>query len=444
MGLGVKIKEKIARTIASHFTTNEIVNVFTDVNIPTDTSLYAKWRITLDAFSKTSTEEALFHILGEFCHPLNFEDKETRQNFIDSLNAILSYEDLEIQATDKTARVVSTDKSRQSDFSASISKTSTDYVIEAINFFKNEYNKVRMSGFEYEYSLGENFAKANGDLNDAEEHSGRLKAIEQLKSIGFITEYTIEERVENEGYYVWDYAICKIDERKINQKEEPQATDAGVKALTQKVIHEHTHRFENSQQLEITKMPELQIRGLEEGFASMGTGQKEAKYRFPHKLPNGTRWENFVFKFLNDDTVQILVQGKKETVHYRDMGLEGKGGKPSVLWVFLRVLAKCSGEIVISDPEANMKYKKQKQGLTEALQSYFSLDFDPFHPYATAKAYKTKFVIAPPEKGFAFEKKILSHETPKEDNPFADIDEYMNETAPVIAQTGKTPPDDER
>ena len=226
------------------------------------------------------------------------------------------------------------------------------------------------------------------------------------------------------------------------KKADPKKDDAPKPEETV-IKHEHTLRFENNQ-LEITKMPELQIRGLEEGFASMATGQKEAKYRFPHKLPNGTRWENFVFKFLNDDTVQILVQGKKETAHYRDMGLEGKGGKPSVLWILLRVLAKRSGEIAISDPEANTKYKKQKQGLTEALQSYFSLDFDPFHPYATAKAYKTKFVVAPPDNGFAFEKKITSHETPKEDNPFADIDEYMNETAPIIAQTGKTPPDDER
>ncbi len=44
MKLGVKIKERIARTIAEHFTTNEIVNVFTDANITTDKSLYAKWR----------------------------------------------------------------------------------------------------------------------------------------------------------------------------------------------------------------------------------------------------------------------------------------------------------------------------------------------------------------------------------------------------------------
>lgn len=443
MALGIKVKEKIARTIGSYFTTSEISAVFKDARITTDESLYAKWRITLDAFSKISRDDALFRIICEFCHPLNFEDPATRQRFVEDLNAILAYDELKIVAKERTAEIVAINIGGYITLSSSDSKTSIDYVIEAINFFKNEYNKVRIPGLEYEYSLGENFERANGDLDDAEEHSGRLKAIEQLKNIGFITEYVIEERVENEGYYVWDYAICKIDERKINQKEEPQATDAGVEALTKRVIHEHTHRFEKHQ-LEITKMPELQIKGLEEGFASVGTEQKNAKYKFPHKLPRGTKWENFIFKFLNDDTVQILVQGKNETIHYQDMGLEGKGGKPSVLWVFLRVLAKCSGEIAISDPEANTKYKKQKQGLSEALQNYFSLDFDPFQPYTTAKAYKTKFVIAPPEKGFSFENKTTERERPKENNPFADIDDFMNETAPVIAQTGTITPDDER
>lgn len=251
MKLGVKVKEKLARAIGEYFTTNEIANVFTGANITVDKSLYAKWRITLDAFNKIATEEGFFHILGEFCHPLNFEGKEkTRQDFIETLNNILSYEEIEIQPTERTVRIVSISGSPQSDFSKPTSKTKTsiDYVIEAINFFKNEYNKVRVSGLEYDYELGENFAKANGDISeeDADKHTFKLKAIEQLKNVGFITEYKIEERVENEGYYVWDYAICKIDESKLTQKEAPKATDAGVEAITQKVIHEHTHRFENS------------------------------------------------------------------------------------------------------------------------------------------------------------------------------------------------------
>lgn len=107
MKISAKVKEKIARTIAEHFTTNEIVNVFTDANIPTDVTLYAKWRITLDAFGKAPDEEILLRVLEEFCHPLNFQESFARENFIKALNNVLGYEDLEIQPTPKTAKIVS-------------------------------------------------------------------------------------------------------------------------------------------------------------------------------------------------------------------------------------------------------------------------------------------------------------------------------------------------
>ena len=48
MSFNAVVKEKIARTIGDFFTTNQIVNVFDDANIPTDRELFAKWRIILD------------------------------------------------------------------------------------------------------------------------------------------------------------------------------------------------------------------------------------------------------------------------------------------------------------------------------------------------------------------------------------------------------------
>jgi len=104
------VKEKIARTIGEFFTTNEIVNVFDDANIPTDRELFAKWRITLDAFSKMSDQEvAIPHILSVFCHPLHFPDPQIRSNFIEKLNTILAYENLKIQATNKGAEMLTDD-----------------------------------------------------------------------------------------------------------------------------------------------------------------------------------------------------------------------------------------------------------------------------------------------------------------------------------------------
>ncbi len=110
MSFNAVVKEKIARTIGDFFTTNQIVNVFDDANIPTDRELFAKWRIILDAFSKMSDQDAAIpHILSVFCHPLHFQDPQFRSNFIEELNTILAYENLKIQATNKGAEILTDD-----------------------------------------------------------------------------------------------------------------------------------------------------------------------------------------------------------------------------------------------------------------------------------------------------------------------------------------------
>jgi len=89
MKLGAKVKEQIARTIGDYFTTNGIVNVFKDAKITVQTELYAKWRMTLEAFNNAETEEAFYKIIEEFCHPLNFTDMQVRKNFVEALNNTL-------------------------------------------------------------------------------------------------------------------------------------------------------------------------------------------------------------------------------------------------------------------------------------------------------------------------------------------------------------------
>ena len=121
-------------------------------------------------------------------------------------------------------------------------KTPMDYIKEAVNFFKDEYNKVRIAGLTYDYPIGEAM-DIDGRVSDA--YTERLKAVKQLTQVGFITDYELEQKMSDDND-VYDYAICKIDESKLTQKEEPQATAAGAEAIAQKVIHEHTHRFENS------------------------------------------------------------------------------------------------------------------------------------------------------------------------------------------------------
>lgn len=197
-----------------------------------------------------------------------------------------------------------------------------------------------------------------------------------------------------------------------------------------------------------TPKPEpLEVIIREGSKISIEKPEEERQYKFPYKLPRGTKWENITIKFLDDDTVQIFVQGKTHTAHYRDMGFDGKGEKPSVLWVFLRVLAMFSGEIKSSDPKAVDKYKKQKQSLSEKLEDYFRL-YDPFYPFQmkgkTDKSYRVKFALLPPEGGFSFEKKEKTDllEKPVETDPFADLGSFMSDTAPVVAQKETTETDE--
>ena len=113
--------------------------------------------------------------------------------------------------------------------------TSTDYIIEAMDFFKTEYNKVRLRGLTYEYSIGVNAWSAD-DINDpTDDHRSRRLAVERLRDSGSITELVFEERAEGEGSYVWDYALCKIDETQITEEKlAPLATDEGVDEVIKK------------------------------------------------------------------------------------------------------------------------------------------------------------------------------------------------------------------
>ncbi len=246
MKFGVAIKEKLARIIADYFTTSEIANIFADAGVSVDKSLYAKWRITLDAFGKLSSpEQAIPRVLEVFSHPLNFPDLDIRKKFVREMNKVLAYAKLEINATDSGAQVLDEHgfPASMPDFEPPDYHTPAEYVRDVINFFKDEYNKVRIAGLTYEYAIGE-VANTDGWVSDR--YAGRKKAVEQLKRIDFITELVYEVQHSDDGD-AYDYAMCKIDESKLTQKEEPVATAASAEAIAQRVIHEHTHRFENSE-----------------------------------------------------------------------------------------------------------------------------------------------------------------------------------------------------
>lgn len=161
--------------------------------------------------------------------------------------------------------------------------------------------------------------------------------------------------------------------------------------------------------------------------------EEEKKNKFPHKLPRGTKWENFIIKFLDEGNVYIEVNKFKHTASYKEMGFLGRGKdpQPSMTWVFLKVLAGYNGEITIKDKGAKDKYKKQKEELSEALQGYFSIDYDPFFPYKSSSekqgnSYKIKMTLIPPPQT-----DNRQSNTEEEEDDLG-IKEYLDEQCPPI------------
>ena len=119
--------------------------------------------------------------------------------------------------------------------------------------------------------------------------------------------------------------------------------------------------------------------------------------KFTHKLPSGTRWEDFIIYFLSDERVKISVRGMEEELSYSDIGfLDRRSGKPDSQWAFLRILSKNGGEVSWADADACDEFKKTKERLTARLQEFFRIDYDPFLPYAETRSYKIKLTLLPP------------------------------------------------
>ena len=220
-------------------------------------------------------------------------------------------------------------------------------------------------------------------------------------------------------YIKWFYVVIK--EKKLNKFASVYAFDLSisdliknggvgsvaryfeVKDLLQKEINSCVEFFSRIETMPITiKVPVL---------STNNTHKKESK--FPIKLPAGTTWENFTIKFMDDENVLIYVVGKQAKVSFKEMGFEDKrkNSVPNSQWLLLKLLAKYNGELNWDKPEADEKIKKSKERLIKKLKSYFSIDYDPFHPYIKVRSYKIKITLIPPLVEEEISKQSLSDET---------------------------------
>ena len=158
--------------------------------------------------------------------------------------------------------------------------------------------------------------------------------------------------------------------------------------------------------------------------------------KFADTLPAGTPWQHIWLQFTDNETVMIHAGHFMRQTSYADMGFadaRGKGTKPNAQWKFLLLLAKKDGEISPKDSEADDRFKKQKQLLSEKLQRYFRMDTDPFYPYNEKKAYRIKLKLMYPQEMRIPVKDDF--DTEPLDSFTADIRSSYAESAPLVNDT---------
>jgi hypothetical protein len=410
--------EYLARDIGDRYNGLALVEKMKKIGIPEQVIEYpnTKWRMLYQIMQFLSEHKNQEYALSKLAkiielsiHPLNHSAcwSDSSEQILNEFNNRLEFDNLVIERSDADY-VLKPKESSSKQF-----KTSTDYIIEAISFFRKEYNKIRIPGIEYDYELGK---KVNEDeLSESmidSEYSQKLRALEKLKEAKFILDLkvssngsTLKRTQESndtgsnkEEIY---FASCRIDETKLTG-EAPK--DKEIEKLTQKVLH--THRFENSaQEKEIT-------------FNIQKTARETAFTKFPYRLPAGTLWNQITIVFISINSIEIHVKGNAHGTGYADMGFANmNSGKPNKQWSLLYALAKNNGNISFTQENEMPKIQKQKETLSRKLQHYFSLDTDPFEPYSTKNGYTTKFTTFIKEPSSP---KTISKET-EEDEDFEDF-----------------------
>jgi hypothetical protein len=180
-----------------------------------------------------------------------------------------------------------------------------------------------------------------------------------------------------------------------------------------------------STRVEITKVPEISIKGFEEKVILQKPKNKRILLK---QFPVDTKWEDIIIQFLNGQEVIIKVKDLTSQTTYEELGFQDEKRKlPNKQWEFLKNLSETGGEISWKSSKATAKGKKQKQLLAETLKTYFQIDDDPFYVYRQEKSYKIRINLIP-EGGSGPNTKEQKVIEDKEDK--LGIEEYRKEQSP--------------
>ena len=287
-----------------------------------------------------------------------------------------------------------------------------------------------------------NILMPGGDVNSGEKYCNyRLKAIEYLKANNYINDFN-----PSNDNFIFDREVEITVNREVFDKFYSELGMVYQKRVVEPAQKEQRQKdFQNKSRerkeepptarIEITGMPELQIKGFEEKVILQKPKNKRIQLR---KFPTNTKWNDIIIQFLNDHEVIVRVKDKTYQTTYEEMGFQDEKKKlPNKQWQFLRLLAFKNGEISwennrdLSLQQIN-SIKKQKQLLTENLKAYFQIyDDEPFYDYKKEKAYKIKLTLIPESntKTAPDEQKIF-----KEDDELGIEESYKKQTPEIYEE----------
>jgi len=200
-----------------------------------------------------------------------------------------------------------------------------------------------------------------------------------------------------------------------------------LKEKTKEVEKDKEDKGPPTTKIEITSMPELQIKGLQERVVFQKSKNKKISI---HNFPPSLTWEEITMAFLNGQEVIIKTRDKTTQTTFEEMGfMDEKKKLPNKQWELLLELAKRNGEMSWqNNKDLSQKdidaVKKRKQILSDTLKTYFQISDDPFSDYNKEKTYKIRMSLV------AENNKPNNQSSDDEDD--LELKKYLEEEAPQI------------
>jgi len=415
-----------------------------------------KWRMVYSVLNHYaySTEkkdrEMLFKIIGEMLHPLMYNgDKQAAEKAAEDFNKYLEYDGLAVLSDAKNEYSVCETKNPV-DEEGLLQAMSEDLFIQEQNeleFLRQPENREKISTLRKAYQVFMNIAEVfcdspsrpSHELNDAYVKTKKLitdavrdlhlyvDAVNGVERILTLTHYCIpfnnlftaeaeyqDGRLEklhwddirpkmNATYGCIDELYRKVDGSDVLSKPDVQQALNDVSLLLAKTKEENKKRTESKQKantpqtpiqkIEITAMPELQVRNAEDNTLTKG----KKRIRLPKFKP--TDWAKITIRFLDERNVLINADKKEQVVaDYEALGFaDEKRDKPNMAWAFFYGLAQNNGETKPLPKPIPDNIKQQKRQLSDRLKTIFKNDTDPFHDPTETRVYKIKLNLIPPQ-----------------------------------------------